>query len=113
MKLLKKPLNYLKEKLGFILEKIKASKGFMTAKGAYINYREAHKIQYGIVLGLMIMRPGKLQDRIRANDLDFLEWESTNSHYVDKSMLITYILKWAILLDKGFFEVLRYALLGA
>lgn len=89
--------NYLKE-LGRI---IKESDGVMTAKGKWIDYREAHKLQYGIVLGLVTFRLSKLQKRIYASEMDFLEWESNNKHYTDKAMLITYILKWIVLFHLG------------
>lgn len=94
------------------LEWIKKSKGFLTARGKWINYREAHKLQYGFILGIIIFRPSKLQDRIRANDLEFLEFESSNSHYVDLMMLSTYIIKLAIILRYSP-EAFKYAILGA
>jgi len=80
-----------------IAKKIKASKGFMTAKGKLINYREAHRIQYGIVLGLITFRPRKIIERTEAHQLDFLEWEKGNIHYQDQAMLLVYSIKMGCL----------------
>jgi hypothetical protein len=105
-------MSYLKESVNWLKQKIIESKGLGTAKGKLIDYREAHRIQYGIILGLTIFRPKKLIEKSKANKTKFLEWEAQELQYQDQAMVYTYILKIIILsiIAPG---AVNYAILGA
>lgn len=79
------------------LQTLKDSKGVMTAKGVYINYREAHKCQYGFFKGFATFRPSKLTSKIEANRMSFSEYESENKHYSDTCMVAGYMIKYGLL----------------
>ena len=80
-----------------ILKKLKKYKGVLSAKDRYINYREAHRLQYGFFKGLFTFRPDKAVKHINANDMDFLEYEGNNKHYEDTAFTIGYTSKYILL----------------
>ena len=79
-----------------VLEVIKQSKGVATAKGKYIDYREAHKLQYAFMQGLVTIRPSQAVKRVKANNLKFIEWEDSEGQYYDYAFLAGYVIKFPL-----------------
>ena len=92
---------------------IKASKGVGTAKGKLIDYREAHRLQYGFLKGLAIFGPRKLARNMNVLHMDPEQWEDSEGQYIDTMMVTGYASKYIVLVHMGGLEVARYAILGA
>lgn len=80
-----------------ILKKLKKYKGVLSAKDRYINYREAHRLQYGFFKGLVTVRPDKVSKHINAVQMDFLEYEDQNKHYEDTAFIVGYTSKYILI----------------
>jgi len=74
-----------------LLKTIKESKGVGTAKGKYIDYKEAHALQYNYMKGLFIMDPRKLADNVNALVQDKEQWENSQGQYKDYALVGGYM----------------------
>ena len=99
--------------LNKLVKWIKASKGVGTAKGKIIDYREAHRLQYGFLKGLAIFGPRKLAQNMNVLHMDPEQWENSEGQYIDTMMVVGYSSKYAVLVYLGAPEVARIAILGA
>lgn len=75
-----------------LLKAVKDSKGPATAKGKYIDYREAHKLQYAFFKGASIISPFALRNEIQARKMGFKAWEDSEGQYHDTALAAGYIL---------------------
>jgi len=66
-------------------------KGFLSAKGRYIDYKEAHSMQYAFMKGFSIGRPSKLMENLEAPRMEFGEWEKGEGQYKDYTLVAGYV----------------------
>lgn len=80
-----------------IKNKIKKSKGILTSKDKYIDYREAHRLQYGFLKGFATVRPDTLGKRMNVLHMNPDQWEQSEGQYIDTMMVIGYTSKYVLI----------------
>jgi len=88
--------------LNEILKGVKESKGFLTAKDKYVDYREAHRLQYGFLKGIATVRPDTLGKRMNVLHMNPDQWEQSEGQYIDTMMVVGYTSKYAMATAYGF-----------
>lgn len=98
--------------LNRLKEWLRNYKGVASAKGKYVDYKEAHSLQYSFFRGFRIMRPSKLMESLEAPRQEFGEWEAGEGQYKDTSLVVGYVVSKVLIAGGSGFGLLSFLGLG-